>query len=449
MPESEEFVTKTEFEDLKKQIDEKFAVQEKNMDKHFEDFFRRFDRCTIIDNESGKQIKEGSSNIPASISLSTSGTVYTTPQISTTSQGTPSFNVSSIPGEVSHMFTGSNRTTRYLHNPYQNIDLQQNQSQVNSFLDPNNRENDIIEENWYHNQLDTTRLQQVTRQPSGQAHYGSIAEYKLIADIPSFAGGFNTEEFLDWVNEVERFFEFMDISEETKVKLVAYKLKGGASAWWHSLSVQRFRENRPPIRKWESMRILMESKFLPKDWRQQLFLKLQNCRQGARSIEAYVTEFYTLLARNEIQESLAQLIARFIGGLNFPVKSQMVLATHTMEDTIEMACRIENNLLHPAYSNKTNTRPYHQSSSYNHQSPSQSYSVPTASQRPRSNFRSPYTNTSASHSSTTPSTSNAQPQAPVQQSLSNPTTQARPVRNPVSQPHKSTNEYERYRGDKC
>ena len=99
---------------------------------------------------------------------------------------------------------------------------------MNSFLDPNNRENDMIEERWYQNQLDTTNLQQAPRQHNGQGHYWSIAEYKLRADIPSFGAGFNIEEFIDWVNEVERFFEFMDISEETKVKLVAYKLKGGA-----------------------------------------------------------------------------------------------------------------------------------------------------------------------------------------------------------------------------
>ncbi|ONK71223.1 uncharacterized protein A4U43_C04F6150 [Asparagus officinalis] len=223
--------------------------------------------------------------------------------------------------------------------------------------------------------------------------------------------------------------------------------KGGASAWWHSLSVQRFKENQPPIRKWESMRILMETKFLPKDWRQQLFLKLQNCRQGARSIEAYVTEFYTLLARNEIQESPAQLIARFIGGLNFPIKSQMLVATHTMEDTIEMACRIESNLRHPSYTNKSNTRYYHQSStSDNHQLPSQPhhttqlYPASNSSLRSRPNFRSPYPNTSSSHSSIPISSSYAQPQVPAQQSSSNPTNQARPP--------KSTNDYARYRGDK-
>jgi hypothetical protein len=51
-------------------------------------------------------------------------------------------------------------------------------------------------------------------------------------DLPSFNRHLQIEDFLDWVMEVERFFDYMSIREDRKVKLVAYKFKRGASAWW-------------------------------------------------------------------------------------------------------------------------------------------------------------------------------------------------------------------------
>ena len=51
-------------------------------------------------------------------------------------------------------------------------------------------------------------------------------------ELPSFNGNVSIEEYLDWVSEVEKFFDYMGTADEKQVCLVAYKLKGGASAWW-------------------------------------------------------------------------------------------------------------------------------------------------------------------------------------------------------------------------
>ncbi|GJZ84396.1 hypothetical protein Tco_0649735, partial [Tanacetum coccineum] len=55
---------------------------------------------------------------------------------------------------------------------------------------------------------------------------------RIKADIPTFSGSLNIEDFLDWVSETEKYFELVDIPEESQVKYVAYKLRGAASSWW-------------------------------------------------------------------------------------------------------------------------------------------------------------------------------------------------------------------------
>ena len=74
--------------------------------------------------------------------------------------------------------------------------------------------------------------------------------YKVRAEIPTFNGNVDIEGCLDWLYEVETFFEVMNIPEDRKVSLVAYKLKGGASAWWHRLQEDRILREETRVRSW-------------------------------------------------------------------------------------------------------------------------------------------------------------------------------------------------------
>lgn len=69
----------------------------------------------------------------------------------------------------------------------------------------------------------------------------------------------------------------------------------------------------------------MKKTFLPYNYDQLLFQRLQNLRQGSRTVEEYATEFFLLLNRIDLRDSDRQLVARFIGGLRQQIQHTLNL----------------------------------------------------------------------------------------------------------------------------
>ena len=54
-------------------------------------------------------------------------------------------------------------------------------------------------------------------------------------DVPTFLGKLNPEELIDWINELEEYFEYEEIEDLDRVKFAKAKLKGHAKIWWQEV----------------------------------------------------------------------------------------------------------------------------------------------------------------------------------------------------------------------
>uniref|UniRef100_A0A6N2KHU6 RNA-directed DNA polymerase n=1 Tax=Salix viminalis TaxID=40686 RepID=A0A6N2KHU6_SALVM len=153
--------------------------------------------------------------------------------------------------------------------------------------------------------------------PEIQLQRRNQPEYRVRADIPLFHGKLQIEEFLDWISEVERFFDFTELAEARQVKLVSYKLRSGAAVWWERLQMDRRRQGKAPTRSWRKMKQLM-------------------------MVADYTEEWSRLSVRNDLNESEAQQVSRYLGGLKPSIRERIGLqVVWTVDEAHNMALKAE------------------------------------------------------------------------------------------------------------
>ena len=167
-------------------------------------------------------------------------------------------------------------------------------------------------------------------------------EAGLKIDIPEFHGGLKAEDFLDWLFAVEEVLEFKEVPENKRVSLVATRFRGRAAAWWQQLKVNRARLGKRKIESWDRLKKHLREAFLPHNYARMMYQKFQNLRQGTRMVDEYTTEFYQLMARNDLGETDDQLVSRYIGGLQTQYQDTLnMFDLYSVSDAHQKALQLE------------------------------------------------------------------------------------------------------------
>ena len=168
----------------------------------------------------------------------------------------------------------------------------------------------------------------------------SLGDFRV--DIPEFEGQLNPDHFLDWLQTVKRVFEYKDVAEDRKVKLIALKLRKYASIWWANLVAKRVRNGKGKIRTWAKMKEKLKSKFLPSHYIQDNYFKLHHLKQGSKSVEEYTREFEQLLLKCDLREDDAQTMVRYLSGLHESIAHVIELHPYTsLDDLSSLAYKVE------------------------------------------------------------------------------------------------------------
>ena len=102
--------------------------------------------------------------------------------------------------------------------------------------------------------------------------------------ILSFQGKNDPWVYLEWERKVKMVFYCHNYSENKKVKLAVIEFSDYAIVWWNQLVLNKRRNREPAVETWEEMKRVMQKRFVPTYYYQELYNKLQNLRQGNRSV---------------------------------------------------------------------------------------------------------------------------------------------------------------------
>ncbi|XP_072148509.1 uncharacterized protein [Setaria viridis] len=229
--------------------------------------------------------------------------------------------------------------------------------------DGDNNTDERVEDNWDADTEqddpdahDRRRLRNNRRGMGGyrrrEVHNNDDAFSKIKFKIPPFDGKYDPDAYITWEIVVDQKFACHEFPENTRVRAATSEFTDFASVWW--IEHGKKNPNNMP-QTWDALKRVMRARFVPSYYARDLLNRLQQLRQGAKSVEEYYQELQMGMLRCNLEEGEEPAMARFLGGLNREIQDILAYKDYTnVTRLFHLACKAEREVQGQRASTKTN-----------------------------------------------------------------------------------------------
>ncbi|XP_062224492.1 uncharacterized protein LOC133923045 [Phragmites australis] len=191
-----------------------------------------------------------------------------------------------------------------------------------------------------------------------RAEPDNLARIKL--SVPKFMGREDPDAYLEWEEQCDQIFRVHDLSDRRHVNLSSIEFSGYALTWWNQIQENQLVLGRAHIDTWAEMKQVMRRRFVPSSYQRDLRNRLQNLRQGTKSVDEYYKEMELLLVRSGIREDAESKMARFLHGLNAEISGFVEMFPYnTLQNLVDQAMRTERKIQQEGRGRSFSAVPWH------------------------------------------------------------------------------------------
>ncbi|GFZ15672.1 tobamovirus multiplication-like protein [Actinidia rufa] len=142
---------------------------------------------------------------------------------------------------------------------------------------------------------------------------------------PTFDGRPDPKAFINWVNEMDHFFDWHKLSDDRKVRFAKLKLISRAKFFWYSIEAKR---GQNPITDWIEMIEVLSNKYLPQSYQGDK-LEVMEQKQKLEAMQKSKNQIIEVLKQIEnISNELREIKMKRMQQFKKETKAAIIIQTH-------------------------------------------------------------------------------------------------------------------------